>query len=101
MAKLKESIYLVLAPSRREPFPNDRDIRAVREFKVDRHTKNRPTTKQGEIAVKVNITIDASLFDKIAPVVDVELEEGDVFANVLTSVALNAEQDDDHEASVG
>lgn len=95
MAKLKETVYLVLAPTRRERFPNDRDIRAVTDFTVARTTKNRPTTKQGEIAVKVNIAIDASLFDKIAPVVDVELEEGDVFANVSSQVALNAETDDE------
>lgn len=94
MAKLQESVYLVLTPTKRA-YREDSvtGVRAVTEFAVDRKVKNRPITRQGEIAVKVNLTIDASLFDKIAPVVDVELEEGDLFANVATQVSLNAEDD--------
>lgn len=94
MAKLKQDSYLVLTPTAREYRENERGVRPVTKFRIDRMVKNRPTTKQGELAVKVNITIDSSLFDKVAPVVNVEFEEGDVFANVETQVAINAEPDE-------
>lgn len=93
MTKLKTTAFLVLTPTKRLYTTNEHGVRPVTEFKVDRITQNRPATKQGEIATRVNITIDATLFDKIAPVIDIELEEGEVFANVATQVAINAEGD--------
>lgn len=95
MSKLTQTSYLVLAPSKRRHYPNEQGVRVVEEFRIDRVTKNRPTTKQSELAVRINLTIDASLFDKISPIVDIELEEGDLFANVATQVAINAEPDEE------
>ena len=88
--KINQKLYLVLKPTRRVNSPDERGVRRVLEFTIDRTTKNRPTTKSGEIAVQLNLTIDASLFDKISPVIDVELEEGSLFANVAASVTADA-----------
>ena len=93
MTKLTTTAFLVLTPTKRQYAANAHGVRPVTEFKASRLTQNRPPTKQGEIATRVNITIDASLFDKIAPVIDIELEEGTVFANVASQVSINAEED--------
>jgi hypothetical protein len=93
MTKIHATAYLVLTPTERNYRANERGVRPVTAFKVDRLTQNRPVTKQSQIATKVNITIDSTLFDKIAPVIDIELEEGEIFANVATQVAINAEGD--------
>jgi hypothetical protein len=93
MPKIQTTAFLVLTPTERSYKANEHGVRPVVAFKADRLTQNRPATKQGEIATRVNITIDSSLFDKIAPVIDIELSEGDIFANVQTQVAIDAEGD--------
>lgn len=93
MGKITTRAYLVLKPTKRLVQPDANGVRRVTEFRIDRLTQNRPETRQGEIATTVNVSIDASLFDKIAPVIDIELVEGDLFANVQTQVAMNAEGD--------
>ena len=88
--KLSTTVYAVLHPTRRYGPVNEAGIRPVQDFSVDRITKKRPVTKVSELAVRLNLTIDASLFDKISPVIDIELEEGDLFANVNTQVSAEA-----------
>lgn len=87
--KLSTTFYAVLKPTRRSGLPNEAGVRPVADFGVDRITKNRPTTKSSEVAVRLNLTIDSSLFDKISPVVNIELEEGDLFANVQSQISVD------------
>jgi len=95
MAKIQTTAYLVLSPTERSYRENVHGVKPVTAFKVERLTQNRPSTRQGEIATRLNVTIDSSLFDKIAPVINIDLEEGELFANIATQVAINAEPDTD------
>ena len=92
--KIKTTAYLVLSPTSRHYQANEHGVRPVTGFRVEKLTQNRPATRQGEIATKINVTVDSSLFDKIAPVIDIELEEGEVFANVASQVSIDSEKEE-------
>lgn len=87
--KLSSTVYAILKPTRRNGYTNVAGVKEVLEFTVDRFTKNRPATKVNEIAVQLNLTLDSSLFDKISPVVNIELEEGELFANVDSQITVD------------
>lgn len=91
MTKLEQTFHAVIVPVRRNYGPPDRETgkRPVDSFRVDRIVKGRPTTKGNEIAVKLNLSIDSSIFETLVPVVSIELGERDLFVN--TKVEINAE----------
>lgn len=92
--KVSTTAYAVLKPTKRYGVLNpETGLRPAQNITVTRMTKSRPTTAGDELAVKLNITLDASLFDKISPIVDIELEEGDVFATVNSQVTVEPEQE--------
>lgn len=95
MTQLADTIYLVLTPQRARYGPLNAltGARDVQSFKIAEMRKNKPTTRPGEVAVRVNIAVDHTLFDQYIPVVDVELAEGDVFVNARVTAAPQPEED--------
>lgn len=88
MPKVKTTVYAVLAATRsRYHAPSETTgQRPVESFKIDRFTKNLPTTKANEVAVKLTLALDSSIFDKLIPVVEIELGERDLFVNRAVEV---------------
>lgn len=88
MTKVKQTFYAVIVGKRAQHRPVNPDTgqRPVDSINVDRLTKNLPTTKANEVAVKLTLTLDGSIFDKLVPVVEIELGERDLFVNKAVEV---------------
>ncbi len=101
MAKVKQTIFAILVGQRDQyrPVNPETGQRPVTSFRIDRTTKNLPTTKPNEVAVKLTLTLDNSIFDKLVPVVEIDLGERDLFVNTLVEINGEAvpqdEPDDD------
>lgn len=99
MPKLTDSLYLILTPTKHGP-RNEHGVPSVREFRTSGLRRERPHTKNGEVAVRLNLSIDSSVFEAIIPVVEIEFGEHDTFVNVAVEVIQpEPEPDDDPEAS--
>lgn len=71
--KISASVYLVIEPTRRYGNPIQ-----VREFAIREMRKNKPNLRGGELAVKVRLNLDPSLFDEYIPVLDAFIEGHDI-----------------------
>jgi hypothetical protein len=85
MTKLTDGFYLILAPNKLGA-RNEHGIPTVRGFRASALRRERPATRDGEVAVRLNLTIDSSVFEAVIPVVEVELGEHDTFVNVAVQV---------------
>ena len=74
--KVSASAHLVLRKDRRSSFPS---------IVVDRVTKNRPALADDEIAIKVNITVPTTIFEKLVPNVNVDIKEEHVITQDVTA----------------
>ncbi len=101
MTKLNDGLYLVLTPTKHGP-RNVHGVPSVREFRTSALRRERPNTKPGEVAVRLNLSIDSSVFEAVIPVVEVELGQHDTFVNVAVEVVpdqvVEAEDDERHNA---
>lgn len=73
--KISSSVYLVIEPTRRGGFPS-----RVLDFTVREMRKNKPSLLGGQLAVKVKLNIDSSLFDEYIPVLEATIEGHDIIA---------------------
>lgn len=91
MTKLVQDFYAIIVPKRRTmgPINPETGQRGWDSFRIDRIVKGRPTTKNSEVAVKLKLTVDSSIFDKLIPSVEIELGERELFVN--TQVQINGE----------
>lgn len=97
MAKLSDEFYAILKPTRRfGPLVNGQ--RPVREFKVERLRRGKPFTNANEVAVKLVIEVDSTLFDDVIPTANVTIGSKDLFVN--TSVEVTSEPHEDEDAEV-
>jgi hypothetical protein len=89
MSKLDEEFYAILVPKRANygPVRSETGTRDWDSFRVDRIVRTRPTTKTNEVAVRLKLSVDSSIFDKLIPVVEIELGERELFVN--TAVEIN------------
>lgn len=100
MPKMKEEFFAVLAPKRANygPAREETGTRDWESFRVDRITRSRPVTKVNEVAVRLNLIVDSSIFDKLIPKVEIELGERELFVNTkveVNGVAVEDEPEDD------
>jgi hypothetical protein len=77
MSKLTETVYLTLQPSRFIGNP-----RRATEFRVTGMRKTPPPTKANEVAIKIQLAVDANLFAEYIPVVEVEIDDRSVLPRV-------------------
>ncbi len=91
MTKLSQEIYAIIVPKRSThgPIRPETGLRGWDAFRIDRIVKGRPTTKGTEVAVRLKLTVDSSIFDKLIPSVEIELGERELFVN--THVEINGE----------
>jgi hypothetical protein len=95
MPRLTDGVYLILTPTKHGP-RNEHGIPSVRGFRTSSLRRERPLTKNGEVAVRLNLGIDSSVFEAVVPVVEVELGEHDTFVNVAVEV-ISPEPDPEDE----
>lgn len=95
MTKLNQEFYAIIVPKRASYGPIDPATgqKGWDSFRIDRIVKGRPTTKGTEVAVRLKLTVDSSIFDKIIPSVEIELGERELFVN--TQVSINGEAVED------
>ncbi len=95
MSQLNEDFYAVLVPKRSTygPIRLETGTRGWDSFRVDRLVRSRPTTKVNEVAVRLKLSVDSSIFDKLIPTVEIELGERELF--VSTKVEINGEAVED------
>lgn len=96
MSKLSDEFYAVLIPKRSRygsPRPETGQM-PWESFKVDRIVKGRPTTKTNEVAVRLKLVVDSSIFDKLIPTVEIELGERALFVNTAVEVIAENVSDD-------
>lgn len=86
MSRIKETIWLVLEESERWGVPVD-GVRPVTKFRVASMRKSKPEGVAGAVVVRLNVSIDPSIFDAVVPVVDLDLQAGDV---ILPSIEVQA-----------
>lgn len=91
MTQLTQEVYAIIVPKRAtmgaiRPETGTRDWDS---FRIDRIVKGRPTTKGTEVAVRLKLSVDSSIFDKLIPYVEIELGERELFVN--TQVMVNGE----------
>lgn len=96
MTQLSDEFYAILKPFKRSGIPVNGQ-RPVREFKVERIRRDKPYTDADEVAVKLVITLDSTLFDEIIPTVNIELGAKDLFVN--TEVQVEPVEADRYEAT--
>lgn len=91
MTKLMQEFYAIIVPKRSGygPIRPETGTRDWDSFRIDRIVKGRPTTKGTEVAVRLKLTVDSSIFDKLIPSVEIELGERELFVN--THVEINGE----------
>lgn len=78
--KVETSVYLVLEP--------ERDWAGkVEAIKVDRMTLRPPDLKSRHVALKVNISIDAGIFEQFIPEASISIMDGRVLVTPDVSVA--------------
>lgn len=96
MPKLSDEFYAVLVPKRRQhgPVRSETGQRDWESFRIDRIVKNRPTTKTNEVAVRLKLVVDSSIFDKLIPTVEIELGERALFVNTDVEVLAEDVPDD-------
>lgn len=94
MAKLTDEFYLVLSPTRHTGPPVNGQ-RSASEFKVERIRRGKPYTDKNEIAVRLKLVVDSTIFDAVIPNVEIELGEKDMFVN--TQVEVLAQEPDRYE----
>lgn len=85
MTKISAEAFLVLKPTSRSGLPVNGQ-RPVREFKIEKLTQNKPFTNRDEVAVRVTVAVDSTLFDSLIPHVEIELGEKDLFVNTRVEV---------------
>lgn len=95
MAKLTQEIYAIIVPKRANYGPIDPATgqKGWDSFRIDRFVKGRPVTKGNEVAVRLKLSVDSSIFDKLIPSVEIELGERELFVN--TRVEINGEAVED------
>lgn len=76
--KIHETIYLTLEEGTRYGTRRADGTFPVVEFRVSQMRKSKPTGLSGAVVVKLNISIDPSIFDAVVPVVNLDLGAGDV-----------------------
>ena len=89
MTKLDDEFYLVLKPTKRFGVPVNGQ-RPVHEFKAERIRRGKPFTDRDEIAVRLKLVVDSSIFDAVIPNVEIELGAKDLFIN--TEVEIMAQE---------
>ena len=96
MAKLKEDFYAVLVPKRSSygPVRPETGMKDWESFRVDRIVRSRPTTKTNEVAVRLKLVVDSSIFDKLIPTVEIELGERSLFVNTAVEILAEDVADD-------
>ncbi|WNN95057.1 hypothetical protein SEA_MAGRITTE_80 [Microbacterium phage Magritte] len=85
MTKLTDDFYLVLQPTKHSGVPVNGQ-RPVSEFKVERIRRGKPFTNKNEVAVRLNLVVDSTIFDSIIPNVEIELGAQDLFVNTKVEV---------------
>lgn len=68
-------VYLVLTPTFKRWAPREID-----GFRVDRMTQGKPSMTSGEMAVRVNLTLDTALFEEHIPELSLVVGERTVIA---------------------
>ena len=98
MAKLTQEIYAIIIPKRGTygPVRPETGTKDWESFRVDRIVKGRPVTKSNEVAVRLKLSVDSSIFDKLIPFVEIELGERELFVN--TRVEINGEAVEQEES---
>jgi len=79
--KLKETVYLTLEPNR-FGYASKGEPRDVLGYRVSGIRKNPPPTKSSEIAIKLELVVDSSLFEEYIPGVLIEIDERSVMPRV-------------------
>lgn len=83
--KYKATAYLVLEPA-------ERSYGRPKKARVASVRTNKPTIKRGQIAIKLNVTLPASVFEQFVPSVDIEVPDG---AAIQPEVEIEMPGDDD------
>lgn len=76
--RITETVYLVLEEAQRWGKRREDGTVPVYKFRVARMLKTKPQGVAGAVVVKLNVAIDPSIFDAVVPVVDLDLQAGDV-----------------------
>ena len=97
MVKLDDSCYVVLEPTLSRPDSEGR--RRATSFRATRITRGLPVTRSGETAVRLNLTVDSSVFEALIPIVEIELGERDLFVNTAVEVTAIPEEPDSENDS--
>ena len=96
MAKLEDSAYVVLEATYSR-FVDPEGRRAATSFRATRITRGKPITRQNEVAVRLNLVIDSSVFESLVPIVEIELGERDLFVNTAVEVTVRPEDDSEND----
>lgn len=88
MAKLHDSAYLVLTPEFWRYRPED-----VRGFNISELRKRKPALRRGQVAVKVRLEIDASVFADYIPTVVAQIEGTDLLQPTVEVLTPEGEDD--------
>jgi hypothetical protein len=92
MTKLQDIIYLTLDPSRFDSSGQPR------EFRVSGMRKTPPATRSGEVAVKIKLMVDSSLFAEYLPEAVIEIDERAVLPRVEVIVPDLGDDESTHTA---
>lgn len=96
MAQLEDDFYVVLTPTAHSGLPIN-GSRPVSEFKAEKITRKKPFTNRNQIAVKLKLRLDSSIFDSIIPNVEIELGAKDLFINTQVEVLAQEPEPDRYE----
>lgn len=92
--KLSDTAYLVITPEFNRYYPD----RATR-FKITDLRKTKPALRKGQVAVKVQLDIDDSVFADYIPTVVAQIEGTDLLQPTVE--VLTPERDDDDSTQEG
>lgn len=79
--KLSDSAYLVLTPELHRYYPT-----RVIGFKITGLRKAKPKLRSGQVAVKINLNMNSSVFEEYIPQVEVEISGTDIIAPPVVEV---------------
>ena len=73
--KMEATVYLTVR----------KDPRYRTKLAVPKVTKTKPTLEANEIAVKVNLSIDQSVFEKLVPNINIDIKEEHIITQDVTA----------------
>lgn len=84
MTNLTNDIYLVLEVTRYAYNPETRKNDMPRDFRVASMRKSPPALESSQVAVKLRLNVDSSMFQQYIPIIEATIEEAAIVAPIPT-----------------